>query len=63
MTAIFKELDNTDQKWEYAKLTELAFEHGGQSNLLKIFIRMALKMVLMLVVFKVMKRVIKRDTK
>ena len=34
MTAIFKELDNTDQKWEYAKLTELAFEHGGPEQLI-----------------------------
>lgn len=35
MTAIFKELDNTDQKWEYAKLTELAFEHGGPEQLIE----------------------------
>ena len=34
MTAIFNELDNTDQKWEYAKLTELAFEHGGPEQLI-----------------------------
>lgn len=35
MTAIFNELDNTDQKWEYAKLTELAFEHGGPEQLIE----------------------------
>lgn len=35
MTAIFKELDNTVQKWEYAKLTELAFEHGGPEQLIE----------------------------
>ncbi len=35
MTEIFKELDNTDQKWEYAKLTELAFEHGGPEQLIE----------------------------
>lgn len=35
MTAIFKELDNTDQKWEYAKLAELASEHGGPEQLIE----------------------------
>mgnify|MGYP000131767006 CR=1 FL=1 len=35
MTAILKELDNTDQKWEYAKLAELASEHGGPEQLIE----------------------------
>jgi hypothetical protein len=35
MTEIFKELDNTDQKWEYAKLAELASEHGGPEQLIE----------------------------